>query len=96
MDIKRFTIGSDDDDFTAETLAACPVIPVITNNALADIQAYEVSRDKTETPTHTTDYLEEFRDDEYWAVAYDAGYKTYMSMSNTTYESNEIVYMVKE
>lgn len=93
MIIKRFTIGSDDDDFTLLSLIGIHTVysgPEGWDNALMEIRDDEQRISKV--GEYQTESLDEFVDREFWAAAYDNGFRTYMSMSMR--ESNEIVYLI--
>lgn len=96
FDIKKFVIGSDDDDLTTEAVSGTPSIVARNESLLANIQGSEAEANYNEkgSTAYDTHSLEEFTDDTYWAAAYSLGYKTHSSL-NAAGEYNEIVYLVK-
>ena len=86
--IKQFVIGSDDDSLTLEAINDLPTIPFI-ENQITSVNNYEEENNQP-----LTDEFREFIDNDYWAIAYEQGYKTYHSYTKAEY--NEIVYLIKE
>lgn len=89
MQVKQYTIGSDDDDITVETLNNLQTIESTEIDPLKIAQDIETALDDSIVTYH----LEEFIDD-FWKVAYDNGYKTYESLDQTGV-SNELIYLVR-
>lgn len=89
--IKQLIIGSDDDDLNIDSLPTINYDETHSSN-LDAIQMHEKSTDGE----WATDRLIPFNDPAYYQQAYDLGYQTFMSYSDISKESNEIVYLIKE
>lgn len=90
MIIKRYTIGSDDDDFTVDHLAKLPEIPCTVDSATHCVRADEMLNNLY----FSTHKLEAFTN-EHWQAAYAEGYLTFASV-DVDGGYNEIVYLIKE
>lgn len=89
--IKRYTIGSDDDDLTADVIERLPTVQTDNLDLLDSVRGYEAHfHDGIDT-----EQLIQFDDPEFYGVATELGYCTYGS-HNASGEFNEIVYLVKE
>jgi hypothetical protein len=83
--IKKFTIGSDDDDLTLHAIDRLPEISG-TGDLLTSIQNHERADEMPDRLVEVTSY-------EFYQAAYAAGYAVYLGMARDA--PTEIVYLVK-
>lgn len=94
MKIKRYEIGSDDDELTIDIIRELPTYASTGLTTIEAVKLFENGSDD-ELLHDATHSLEEFVDDEFWAEAYKLGYKTLASFGPNR-NPNEIVYLVTE